>query len=122
MSIKGFEDHTSRITDSEIQLAHRLIPAFKKRNSNNPILASEICRLVNEKMDLDFKLSEVRLRRIINYYRVNAILPVLSTKNGYYVSNDVTEIRACIESLTQRATSILDTTFGLEKIIKNNLQ
>jgi len=121
MSIKGFEDHTSRITDSEIQLAHQLIPAFKKRNSNNPILASEICRLVNEKMNLDFKLSEVRLRRIINYYRINSILPILSTKNGYYCSNDVTEIRACIESLTQRATSILETTFGLEKYIKNNL-
>lgn len=120
--LKGFEQHTSKMTEAEIQLAHQLIPAFKKRNSNNPILASEICRLVNEKMVLDFKLSEVRLRRIINYYRINAILPVLSTKNGYYVSNDVTEIRACIESLTQRATSILDTTFGLEKIIKNNLQ
>lgn len=121
MSIKGFEEHTSKMTDGEIQLAHRLIPAFKKRNSNNPILASEICRLVNENMELDFKLSEVRLRRIINYYRINAILPVLSTKQGYYVSENVNEIRDCIESLTQRATSILDTTFGLEKWIKNNL-
>ena len=119
--LKGFEQHTSKMTDGEIQLAHQLIPAFKKRNSNNPILASEICRLVNEKMNLDFKLSEVRLRRIINYYRINSILPVLSNKNGYYCSNDVTEIRDCIDSLTQRATAILDTTFGLEKWIKNNL-
>jgi hypothetical protein len=119
--LKNFEEHTTKMTDGEIQLAHRLIPAFKKRNSSNPILASEICRLVNENMVLDFKLSEVRLRRIINYYRINAILPVLSTKQGYYVSENVNEIRDCIESLTQRATSILDTTFGLEKWIKNNL-
>ena len=120
--LKGFEQHTSKMTEAEIQLAHQLIPAFKKRNSNNPILASEICRLVNEKMNLDFKLSEVRLRRIINYYRINSILPVLSNKNGYYVSENVNEIEECIDSLTQRAIAILDTTFGLEKIIKNNLQ
>ena len=119
--LKGFEQHTSKMTEAEIQLAHQLIPAFKKRNSNNPILASEICRLVNEKMNLDFKLSEVRLRRIINYYRINSILPVLSNKTGYYVSENVNEIRDCIDSLTQRATAILDTTFGLEKWIKNNL-
>lgn len=39
--VKGFEQHTSKMTEAEIQLAHQLIPAFKKRNSNNPILASE---------------------------------------------------------------------------------
>ena len=121
MSVKGFEQHTSNLTDAEIQLAHKLIPAFKKRTPNNPILACDIVKMVNANMVLDFKFTEVRLRKIINYYRINSILPILSTKNGYYCSNDVTEIRACIESLTQRATSILETTFGLEKYIKNNL-
>jgi hypothetical protein len=119
--LTGFENHTSNLTDAEIELAHKLIPAFKKRTPNNPILACDIVKLVNANMVLDFKFTEVRLRKIINYYRINSILPILSTKNGYYVSNDVTEIRACIESLTQRATSILETTFGLEKYIKNNL-
>jgi hypothetical protein len=121
MSVKGFEEHTSKITEDEIKLAHRLIPAFKKRTSSNPILAVDICKAVNETMNIDFKLTEVRLRRIVNYYRVNAILPIISTKKGYYTSNDVLEIRDCIDSLTQRATSILDSAFGMEKFIKNNL-
>jgi len=64
MSIKGFEEHTARMTDAEIQLAHKLIPAFKKRTPNNPILACDIVKLVNANMVLDFKFTEVRLRKL----------------------------------------------------------
>ena len=119
--LKGFEEKTNSITQQEIELAHRLIEAFKKRTSSNPILAHEICTKVNSTMNIDFKLTEVRLRRIINYYRVNSILPVVSTKKGYYVSYDANEIRSCIDSLTQRINSMLECTYGLERIIKNEI-
>lgn len=119
--VKGFEEKTSSITQQEIELAHRLIPAFKKRTLDNPILANEICTKVNDTMNIDFKLTEVRLRRIVNYYRVNSLLPIISNKKGYYVSYDVNEIRSCIDSLTQRINSMLECTYGLERIIKNEI-
>ena len=119
--IKNFEEHTHELTPEELSLAKHLIPHFQKRTKENPVLASEIVEGVNKTYKLTFKFNDARLRKIINYYRTNSILPILSCKNGYYCSNDVTEINACVESLTQRAQSILDCSFGLQKFIKHNL-
>ena len=117
--IQGFENITHELNAEELKLATALIQHFKKKNKSNPVTAKEIVEGVNKTYKLSFKFTDVRLRKIINYYRTNAILPILSNSNGYYVSYDITEIRNNIDSLTQRATSILDCVYGLEKIIKN---
>ena len=120
--IKNFEEITHELNAEELQLAELLIKHFKARTRTNPVTANEIVDGVNKVYKLSFKFTDARLRKIVNYYRTHSILPLLSCKNGYYVSYDEEEIRNNIQSLTQRATSILDCVYGLERIIKNEIK
>ena len=115
--INGHESFTEELNEEERMLANRLISAFSKRGKNNPVTATEIVTGVNKNMKLTQKFSDRRLRKIINHYRVNAILPIISTSKGYYVSYDENEIEGMIISLTQRANSILEGCFGMQRIL-----
>jgi hypothetical protein len=44
-------------------------------------------------------------------------LPLIATSQGYYVSYDKQEINAQIQSLVERANSILKSAEGLKKFI-----
>jgi hypothetical protein len=116
--ILGHEYHTEDLNDEEKMLAKRLISAFSKRSKNNPVTALEIVCGVNANIPLTQKFSDRRLRKIINHYRVNGILPIISTSKGYYVSYDENEIEGMIISLTQRANSILEACYGMQRILK----
>ena len=116
--INGHEIFTEELNEEERMLAKRLISAFSKRSKINPVTASEIVSGVNKNMKLTQKFSDRRLRKIINHYRVNAILPIISTSKGYYVSYDENEIEGMVISLTQRAKSILEGCFGMQRILK----
>jgi hypothetical protein len=115
--IIGHENETFELSQYEINLAIKLIPHFKNRTKKNPVKAKEIVSGVNNVYKLTTKFSEVRLRKIINYYRVNSILPIISTSKGYYVSYDQNDINIMIKSLNQRANSILDCSAGLKKFL-----
>lgn len=115
--IKNFESHTEELNDEERMLAKRLISAFSKRSKNNPVTATEIVSGVNKNIKLTQKFSDRRLRKIINHYRVHGILPIISTSKGYYVSYDENEIEGMVISLNQRANSILEACFGMQRIL-----
>lgn len=115
--IKNFEDITHELTPEEYDLAVRLAPFLEKRTKENPILAKQIIDGVNEKWNPKPKLTDVRLRKIINYYRVQAILPVISTSKGYYVSYNEQDINSMMQSLCERGNSIIQASFGMGKIL-----
>ena len=98
-------------------LANELIKYFKKRTKENPVFASDIVEGVNRVYKLKNKFSQVRLRKIINYYRTESILPVISTSKGYFVSYDEQDINDMMQSLCQRGNSIIQCSFGLGKIL-----
>lgn len=116
--ILGHEYHTEDLNEEERMLAKRLISAFSKRSKNNPVTALEIVCGVNANIPLTQKFSDRRLRKIINHYRVNGILPIISTSKGYYVSYDENEIEGMVISLSQRANSILEACYGMQRILK----
>ena len=115
--IKNFEYHTEELNDEERMLAKRLISAFSKRSKENPVTATEIVSGVNKNIKLTQKFSDRRLRKIINHYRVHGILPIISTSKGYYVSYEENEIEGMVISLNQRANSILEACFGMQRIL-----
>jgi len=115
--ITNHEEETYELTYDELKLAKQLIPAFELRTKENPIIASEIVRRVNLTMNLPFKFSDVRLRKIVNYYRVHSILPVMSCSRGYYVSRDKEEIKTMMVSLQERANSIQRCVDGLNNFL-----
>lgn len=106
--IQGFEDQTEELTQYEIEV---LVPIMVKGLStkigqDNAITNSKIrSRLKDKEMDI----SDARIRKIINYIRVNKlIVNLLATSKGYFISNDPAEINKYKESLISRANSILN--------------
>lgn len=117
--ISTFDDITEELTEDELKLVTPLINGLKFRKAANPIKAPEIVRGMNAhaiKHDL-IKITDVRLRKLVNYIRTNSIAPIIATSKGYYYASDPNEIRVQIESLNQRARSILSCSKGLEKFL-----
>ncbi|MCF8430269.1 MAG: hypothetical protein K9G64_09070 [Bacteroidia bacterium] len=77
-----------------------------KIGQDNAITNSKIrSRLKDKELDI----SDSRIRKIINYIRVNKlIVNLLATSKGYFISNDPNEISRYKESLIARANSILN--------------
>jgi hypothetical protein len=48
---------------------------------------------------------------------MNGIMPIIATSQGYYVSHDKQEILDQINSLTQRANSIMNSANGLKNFL-----
>jgi len=117
--INGHENFTHELTSEELWLAHEIIKFFKSKTKDNPVKSIQIVTGVNKHYRLKKRFTDVRLRKIINYYRVNSILPIMSNQNGYYVSYEEEEIDQMVESLSQRAGSILDCAIGLQRIKMN---
>ena len=115
--ILGHEDVTYELTEGELEIAKKIAPFLKLKTKENPVLASEIINGVNKNLNLKTKLTDARLRKIINYYRTESILPVISTYKGYFVSYDEKDINDMMQSLCERGNSIIQCSFGLGKIL-----
>lgn len=119
--IKGFEKQTEELNEEEIKLIPILINGFKKHSEKNPIKSDKIVLAMNEHLkttNFKLKMTDARLRKCVNYIRSNAFLPIIATSNGYYTSFDKVVIEQQMESLRQRANSILNCVVGLEKFIE----
>jgi len=123
--ITNFETITQELNQQELEFMPKLISGFKNHTKNNPIKAFQIVTLCNQYLigtDKKFRMNEPRLRKMCNYIRSNGILPLIATSEGYYISNDNSEIQAQIDSLRQRARSIDGCADGLEKYLYNQNQ
>ncbi len=121
MSVTNFESITYELTPDELKHVNSLVLALKLRTKESAIKAPEIVKSMNifaERHNL-CKMTDARLRKCVNYIRSNSILPVIAGSNGYYTSFDEKELSDQIKSLTERANSIMDTVFGLNKILKD---
>lgn len=123
--VTNFEEITSELTDKEMKLLPYLINGLKTKTKDNPIKASEIIKKTNlfliSKNINNIRLSEPRLRKMINHLRANGLLPVIATSKGYYVSYEMDDLLLQIQSLTERANSIRSCAKGLESFLTPNL-
>lgn len=120
MPITNFEHITEPLSDQELKLIPYLMSGFQSHDQNNPIKAKVIIEKMNDflkRKGINAKLSEPKLRKYCNHIRSNGLLPLIATKNGYYVSRDPKEIENQIQSLQQRASSILTCANGLKKFL-----
>jgi hypothetical protein len=118
--IVNFEEITQELSEQEKQLLHILIAGFKKRTINNPIKEPELCKNLNSYLhhrEIDVAITGARLRKLVNYIRVNKLLPLIATSNGYFVSYDSEVIQRQIKSLEQRARSIKNCADGLRNFL-----
>lgn len=106
MSLTLFQNITTELTDLEKQkLVYMLIDTLSFTNSENRYTAKKICNWFKSS---GFNVSEVRLRKMVNYARVLNLLDgrvIIGASNGYYVTSDEREVEDQIESLQGRVDS-----------------
>ena len=112
MPIIGFENITEPLTEYEI---NSLLPRVAEILSHcvgkkNAIRNKTICdRLKREGFD-STKISEPRMRKIINVIRrtKNFVPFLIANSNGYYIAETKEEVECYAESLKERATAIFE--------------
>jgi len=122
--LTNFEKITEELSADELRCIGLLINGFKNRTKSNPIKAPKIIEAMNlslVKNNINIRLTEPRLRKLVNYIRYNSLLPLIATSNGYFCSTKTDEIIKEIASLTQRASAIMNSANGLEKYIQDNI-
>ncbi len=101
-----FTNITEQLTDLEkTTLAPQLI-AVLQRYSPQRITGKQLCHHLRS---LGYDVSEVRLRKMVNYIRVtNATAPqvLIGGGNGYFLSADIKTVDDQIESLQGRIDSM----------------
>jgi hypothetical protein len=117
--VTNFETITCELDAKEKEMAGDLIMLLNRRTISNPIMAPDI---VHEMNAMGNKISQARLRKIVNYIRTNGIAPIIATSNGYYMSDSIEEIRKQVRSLRERASSIMDAANGLEKYMEKMIE
>lgn len=120
--ITNFEGITSPLTEDEMKIIPYLVDGLKRRSKANPIKGEDICNRLQEfKKNIGVsekpKLTDSRLRKMINYIRINGLLPVGATSNGYFCITDRLEIEKQVKSLKQRAEAINAAAEALNKYL-----
>lgn len=120
--INGFEKETAKLNDYE---KTTLLPVMvkcleRKIGKENAVTNAYMCVKMNEK---GYEIGESRVRKIINYIRTNWLVPRLMASNaGYYVTNNVNELRAYITSLEGREEAIRAVRKEVEKQLEELIQ
>lgn len=101
--INGFEQITSPLTEHELEL----VPLFVKGLSNkigkeNAVKSSHILSAMQQ-----YRLTGARIRKIINYIRINGLVKnLIASSDGYYIETNPEKIKKYVKSLRQRASAI----------------
>lgn len=109
--ITNFEKETAPLTEDELKLVSVIIRCMKKYTSENPITEPQI---VSGMKASGHKFTGSTLRKIINYIRGNSIAPIIATSKGYFMSNDLEQIRKQIQSLEDRMDALRYAAEGLK--------
>ena len=105
--ITDFEKYTAVLTDHE-------------KDVLVPVLTNELREHVGKRSAIRNKalcqkftaqgysgLTEARVRKCINYIRMNGLVPhLIANSNGYYCATTIDEVETYIQSLDERATAI----------------
>lgn len=98
--IRGFEEQTFDMTSEEIEIAGHVAAYVKGIGKNNPVSAAKLASLFGLHND-------VRVRKVINYIRINGLVKgLVANGRGYYSTTDVEELKRYADSLADRIAAI----------------
>lgn len=118
--ITNFENITHELSDIELEMLPLMVNGFKRYTKQYPIKEPEIVARFNSN-NPKTKLNGARLRKLVNHIRCHSMLPLIATSKGYYLSDDIAEIKNQIMSLRERANSINRCADGLLNYLDNKL-
>lgn len=111
--IKGFTKETAPLNDYERNvLLPVLIAGLKtKEGSNMAVTNKHIVKMLKG----SYKITEARVRKIINHIRTNNIIPgLIATSSGYFIANSKVELLDYEESLKGREEAIRQVRLSIE--------
>lgn len=114
MALVLFEPETSKLSEYEMD---ELMPVMVKCLQNKVGKENAVSnRFMVEKMqEHGYDISEVRVRKIINFVRTNGIIECLIASNkGYYITKDKNEMKNYCHSLFQRQEAIEEVRLAME--------
>ena len=112
--IQGFEEHTVELTEQEEKIALKMAAKLK-------LSVGKENAVTNERIQYFFgmnkvKIGSARIRKIIQYIRINSLVDNLcATSKGYFVAANQKELDDYILSLNQRLNAIELTLYSLQK-------
>lgn len=112
--IKGFKRETCPLNDYEQDI---LLPAILsvlegKIGRQNAVKNKDIIELLKKK----YKINPARLRKVINYIRINDYLTgLVATSKGYYMVTDRQELLDYKESLKGREDAIREVRMSIKR-------
>ncbi len=103
--ITGFENITIDLTEDEKKLVPLFVNGFaSKKGKDHSVTNKEIVAKMKPRFP---QITEVRVRKIINFIRTRNLIPgLVASSNGYYITDDRKEIEKYIQSLDSRLNEI----------------
>jgi hypothetical protein len=107
----GFEKETHDLTADELSLVPLLVGTLQyKVGVKAAVTNTMLCNFLRACTGEDnkpIKVTDVRMRKLINHIRMKDLVPgLLASSKGYYVSNDPKEVKEYIQSLQGRENAI----------------
>jgi arginine repressor len=116
--IINFEEHTHELNGYEERtLLPLLIKGLKtKVGKDKAVTNKQICKALTES---GYKINDTRIRKMIQYIRVNDLVPLLiATSKGYYLATEEEQVEKYIRSLSERLSAISKTRDALIRQLK----
>ena len=114
--INGFQEQTEPLTEyEETKLLPQIVRGLSlKVGKNNAVTNTAIVR--GMKANLNLKVSEPRVRKIINHIRNNDLVPCLiATSQGYYIAESEQELKEYEDSLLGREEAIHSVRMSIQR-------
>ena len=105
--VQGFEKYTEALTTYERDmLVPILVEGLKRRiGTKYAIRNKDICKALTARGYQN--VTEARVRKCINFIRINGLVPhLVANSKGYYVATSVEEVERYAQSLQERAEAI----------------
>lgn len=104
--MKNFEDFTQPLNSDEHRIALIICRRFKsKPGKKNIVTNKEMIAGLRNKYSI--KITEPRIRKIIQFIRANGWLTgLIATSSGYYLTENEEDLKSWIESMIERENAI----------------
>lgn len=121
--INGFEEQTEPLTEyEESEILPHIVRGLRLKVGKAMSVTNKAI-VEGMKRNLGLKITEPRVRKIINHIRVNDLVPCLiATSQGYYIAESEQELKDYEESLLGREEAIRSVRLSIQRQRKHKFQ
>ena len=104
--IRNFEEITANLTPEEEALVPIIVKRFKDKPGKENVVTNPKM-IEGIRIHFGIELTEPRIRKIVQFIRLNNILPgLVGTSKGYFYAENESDIELWIDSMKQRENAI----------------